>query len=71
MFKTPAQWRDARQRACLRTEGRGDALVGTPRLIDLNEIAAPPDDALKPPFPPSDHLDVETGARWGAWLVIR
>ena len=72
MFKTPAQFGATLANGLVyELKDEGDALVGTPRLVDLNEIAAPPDDPSKPPFPPGDRLDIEPGARWGAKLVIR
>lgn len=48
-----------------------DGLVGAPRSVDLNEIAAPPDDKSKPPFPPQDRVEIEDGARWVTSLSIR
>ncbi|MFC3692407.1 hypothetical protein [Chenggangzhangella methanolivorans] len=72
MFKTPAQFGATLANGLVyELKDESEALVGTPRLVDLNEIAAPPDDASRPPFPPDDRLDVEPGSRWGARLVIR
>lgn len=72
MFKTPSQFGATLANGLVyELKDEGEALVGAPRLVDLNEIAAPPEDPSKPPFPPSDRLDVEPGSRWGARLVIR
>lgn len=46
-------------------------LTGTPQAIDLDKIAAPPDDPNKPPFAPEDRDDIPDGSRWGAALEIR
>lgn len=48
-----------------------DGIEGTPRAVDLNQIAAPPDDPSQPPFPPDDRLEIEPGARWVTKLTIR
>lgn len=49
---------------------RGDTLVGTPRAIDLNEIAAPPAQLDVPPFRPARRHDMPEQARWIRSLVI-
>jgi hypothetical protein len=49
---------------------QGNALAGTPRAVDLNEIAAPPRDASVPPFGKALRHEVPPGARWLAALLI-
>ena len=49
---------------------RGDALVGSPMAVDLNEISAPPDDPTVPPFGPDHRQDMPAGARWITELRI-
>ena len=48
----------------------GQALVGTPRAVDLNQIAAPPPDAARPPFGAAQRHDMAADARWLRTLVI-
>lgn len=48
-----------------------DGLVGTPQAIDLNQIAAPPEDPTVPPFDALSRSDIEPGARAFVKLVIR
>lgn len=72
MFKTSSQFGATLANGLVyELKDEGEALVGKPRLVDLNEIASPPADGSKPPFPPGDRLDVEPGARWISKLVIR
>jgi hypothetical protein len=47
-----------------------EGLVGTPQAIDLDEIAAPPDDLATPPFGPERRYDLQPGARWIERLTI-
>ncbi|MEY4754220.1 MAG: hypothetical protein RJA44_1895 [Pseudomonadota bacterium] len=49
---------------------RGDALVGVPRAIDLNDISAPPGDLAKPPYDRKRRHDMPAEARWIRELVI-
>lgn len=49
---------------------RGDALVGSPMAVDLNEISAPPDDPSVPPFGPDHRQEMPAGARWITELRI-
>lgn len=49
---------------------RGAALVGTPKAVDLNEIAAPPADPSRPPFRKALRHDMPADARWIRELVI-
>ena len=46
-------------------------LVGLPQAVDLNQISAPPDDLLTPPFGVADRTDVTPGSHWIERLVIR
>lgn len=46
-------------------------LQGTPKAVDLNLIAAPPDDLAKPPFDTSLQGDISPGARWIKALRIQ
>lgn len=45
-------------------------LVGTPRAVDLNQIATPPADARRPPFGAAQRHDMPASARWVRSLVI-
>jgi hypothetical protein len=45
--------------------------VGLPQAVDLNQISAPPDDLLTPPFGVPDRTDVAPGSHWIERLVIR
>lgn len=49
---------------------QGNALVGTPQAIDLNEISAPPDHPAVPPFGPAQRSELPADARWIRALVI-
>ncbi|MEZ5664656.1 MAG: hypothetical protein R3E94_14170 [Burkholderiaceae bacterium] len=49
---------------------QGDALVGSPRAVDLNEISAPPADDSVPPFGAENRHDMPADARWIRQLVI-
>ena len=46
-------------------------LVGSPALVDLNQISAPPADLSKPPFGPADQGELAPGTRWFTGLTIR
>lgn len=46
-------------------------ILGTPKAVDLNQIAAPPDDLTKPPYDESLQGDVASGARWIKALTIQ
>ena len=48
-----------------------DGLVGRPMAVDLNDIAAPPQDPSVPPFDQAARADIVPGARWIEALVIR
>lgn len=48
-----------------------DGLVGTPQAIDLNDIAAPPQDPASAPFDPSARTEIPPGARWIEALIVR
>ena len=48
-----------------------DGIVGTPQSIDLNAIAAPPDDLSIPPFGEPERSEVTPGSRWIESLRIR
>ncbi|MFM2055324.1 MAG: hypothetical protein RL456_3361 [Pseudomonadota bacterium] len=45
-------------------------LVGRPKAIDLNAIAAPPKDPSVPPYPAATRHEIPEGARWIRALVI-
>lgn len=49
---------------------RGNALAGTPRAVDLNEISAPPRDPSVPPFRKALRHEVPPDARWVSALLI-
>lgn len=46
-------------------------LVGVPQAIDLNQISAPPDHPLVPPYAPADRTDIPAGSRWITSLSIQ
>jgi hypothetical protein len=46
------------------------SLIGTPQAVDLNRIAAPPDNASEPPFGGMDRDDFAPGSRWVQELRI-
>jgi hypothetical protein len=46
-------------------------LVGIPQAVDLNQISAPPDDLLTPPYGAADRADVVTSSHWIERLLIR
>jgi len=48
-----------------------EGLVGHARAVDLNELAAPPDDLSAPPLSPMMLEDVDEGQRWLPAAVIR
>lgn len=48
-----------------------EGLVGRARAVDLNELAAPPDDLGIPPFAPMTLEDIDEGQRWLPSAVIR
>ena len=45
-------------------------LVGTPKAIDLNQIAAPPDNTSIPPYGSAQRYDIPSDARWIRSLSI-
>lgn len=47
------------------------ALVGTPQAVDLNRMAAPPDNPNEPPYGPMDREAMAPGARWVQQLRIQ
>ena len=49
---------------------RGNALVGSPMAVDLNEISAPPDELTVPPYGPDRRHEIPAGARWITELRI-
>ncbi len=48
-----------------------EGLTGTPHAIDLNHIAAPPEDANAAPFGPSERHEIPEGSRVFEILTIR
>lgn len=72
MYKTPAQFGATLANGLYyELTATPDGLMGSPRSVDLNQIAAPPDDPSKPPFSPADRIEIESGARWISRLTIR
>lgn len=72
MFKTPADYGAKLSNGlyyALRPTDEG--LVGTPQAIDLNDIAAPPQDAAIPPFDAAARTEILPDTRWIEALVIR
>jgi hypothetical protein len=71
-YKTPADYGaklgNGLYYALRRTD---DGLVGTPESIDLNDIAAPPQDASVPPYDVAARSELAGGARWIEALVIK
>jgi len=49
---------------------QGDALVGTPQAIDLNEIGAPPANPSVAPYGKARRHEMPAGARWVQQLRI-
>ena len=49
----------------------GDALVGTPKGVDLNLIASPPDHQDKPPFTPDTRDNLPAADRWLQRIIIK
>ena len=49
----------------------GDALVGTPKGVDLNQIASPPDNPGKPPFSADTRDNLPAADRWLQRIVIK
>ena len=47
-----------------------NALVGLPKAVDLNEIAAPPSDLSTPPFGKENRGEMEPDARWFKAIII-
>ncbi len=45
-------------------------LIGKPQAIDLNLIAAPPEDSSRPPFNAEERVDIDPDARWFNQLTI-
>jgi hypothetical protein len=50
---------------------RGNALVGTPMSVDLNQIAAPPERTDRPPFDPTQRSEMDRSPRWLQEIVIQ
>lgn len=48
-----------------------DAIHGEARAVDLNQLAAPPDDLTKPPYGEYDVSEIELEKRWLPRLIIR
>lgn len=72
MYKTPAQFGATLANGLYyELKATPEGLVGAPRSVDLNQIAAPPDDPSRPPFPPAERLEIEDGSRWVTSLSIR
>jgi hypothetical protein len=46
-------------------------LVGLPQAVDLNQISAPPDDLLTPPFGVAERSEVTPGSHWIERLLVR
>ena len=51
-------------------EETGSGLLGKPKAIDLNFIAAPPANSTTPPFQPARRDDMPSNARWIRSLSI-
>lgn len=47
-----------------------DGIVGTPLLVDLNQISAPPADLATPPYKTEDLIEIAPGARVYSQLLI-
>ena len=46
-------------------------LKGVAQAVDLNELAAPPDDLNEPPFDEFDRTDIETAPRFLPFVEFR
>ncbi len=70
-YKTPAEFgANLWNGLYFELKAEGDALVGTPRAVDLNEISAPPADLSIPPYSEELRHEIPAGARWIRQLVI-
>ncbi len=72
MFKPPSQfganfWNGVYYRMTV-TDG---GIEGEARAVDLNQLAAPPDDLTQPPFGIHDINETELEQRWLPRLIIR
>jgi len=52
-------------------ERTADGYAGTPTIIDLNDIAGPPDDPTQPPFPRAFRFEGSPEDRWFSRLTIQ
>jgi len=72
MFKSPQEFGAKLWNGVYyRLQRDGDALVGTPQAVDLNQIGAPPADPSRPPYPASERGEIPVGSRWFGRLSIR
>lgn len=70
-FKTPADFGAKLWNGLyFEFKDEGTALVGRPKAIDLNQIAAPPADPARPPYPRAQRHEMPAGSRWIRSLVI-
>ena len=72
LYKSPSEfgaklWNGLYYRLSLTDDG----LVGHPKTIDLNQIAAPPDDLSHPPFGPDEQGEVTPSTHWITAIEIR
>lgn len=49
----------------------GDNIIGQAQAVDLNQLAAPPDDLTTPPYGEYDREDIEPSNRWLPGLLIQ
>ena len=72
LFKNPSEfgaklWNGLYYRMTVTDQG----IVGAPKAVDLNEIAAPPPDPSVPPFGAVQQGDIPAGTRWITGLTIK
>ena len=72
LYKSPAQFGATLGNGLYyKLERTPEGLEGRPYAVDLNAIAAPPDDDSIPPFPEAERQAIEEGSRWLSKLIIK
>lgn len=71
MFKLPSEFGAKLWNGMyFKLHASGTQLVGLPQSIDLNQIAAPPDQTLRPPYGPEQRSDMDAAVRWLQQITI-
>lgn len=72
LYKSPAQFGATLGNGLYyKLERTPEGLEGRPYAVDLNAIAAPPDDDSTPPFPEAERQAIDEGSRWLTKLIIK